>query len=102
MCLIVLCLVFVPNFSYAQLKPFGGMVTAMYLCDTGYLLYVNVPLQGVQPFMWFWGELPYAWWVMPHPGQYLLGMAAPATVPCVLGIYTIGAGFPIVYHGESY
>jgi hypothetical protein len=90
-----------PNSTFAAARPFGGLVKTIQPCNTGLLLYVNVPLQGVQPFMWFTGNLPYLMRIPPHPGQWLLGMAGTAVVPCILGIYYQGAGQPILYHGSS-
>jgi len=86
---------------------FGGIVTVEYACNTGLLVYVkdNIsvvpPVSVVVPYMWLWGELPFLSYIPPHPGQELLGIALPVTVPCILGYVPIGAGFPIVYHGSS-
>lgn len=82
---------------------FGGRVTAEYVCNTGLLVYLksSAPPFLVFPVMWLWGELPFLSYIPPHPGQQLLGVAAPATVPCVLGYVPIGVGFPIEFHGSS-
>lgn len=91
---------FMPSMASAQM-PFGGTVTATLPCDSGLLLYLLVPLQGVETFMWSAGELPYMMHVVPHIGQELLGMAFPVEEPCVVGMLTVGSGFPIIYHGSS-
>ncbi len=89
------------SISKAQgLQPFGGMVTAMRTCNSGLLLTVVEPF-GVNEYMWFWGNLPYLMYIIPHIGQNMLGMAAYGTVPCVIGTVTIGSGMPIIYHGSS-
>lgn len=96
----ILVLISLPLFSNAQM-PFGGLVTAMQPCNSGLLVYVLTPLQGIMPFMWFTGELPFMMYVPPHPGQFLLGQSLPATIPCIIGNVPVGAGFPIIFHGES-
>ncbi len=97
---IVLGLISPFHVSRAAGVPFGGLVTFEYVCNTGFLVYVATA-KGVIPFMWLWGNLPFASHIPPHPGQYLLGMASPTPVPCILGYIPIGAGLPIIYHGSS-
>jgi hypothetical protein len=80
--------------------PFGGQVVSIQPCDSGLLLYLK-GFWGITPYMWTYGDLPYLMHVPPHPGQYMLGAALPAMVPCVLGILTVGTGFPIIFHGSS-
>lgn len=81
--------------------PFGGLVTYTQVCNTGFLLYVMQPIKGLGTFMWFTGNLPYLMGVVPHSGQYLLGMAGMASIPCYLGKDQVGQGYPIIYHGSS-
>lgn len=97
----VLLLLAVPYLSLAVNLPFGGLVVAQEPCDEGLLLYVDQPLYGVQPFMWFYGELPFAMYIVPHVGQWLLGEAGIAPAVCTFDGVTIGEGFPILYHGSS-
>lgn len=80
--------------------PFGGKVTSMTVCNSGILAYVKTS-SAVLPVMWYWGHLPYLSYIPPHVGQQLLGMRASFTVPCWLGYYIVGYGFPIEYHGSS-
>jgi hypothetical protein len=90
-----------PSFSYAAFPMgFGGQVVSIQPCNTGLLVYIRTAY-AVQPFMWFTGELPYSWYIPPHPGQWMLGMYSTVVVPCILGIIPMGAGFPILYHGSS-
>ncbi|HVU06508.1 MAG TPA: hypothetical protein VHC46_04755 [Thermodesulfobacteriota bacterium] len=81
----------------------GGTVLFQYVCNTGLLLYIKsaTPPYAVMPLMWLWGELPFSKYIPPHPGQQILGVAAPTVVPCVLGYVPIGVGFPILFHGSS-
>ena len=82
--------------------PFGGVVTAVQPCNTGLLAYVKSPKPPyVFPVMWLWGELPFRSYIPPHPGQFVLGKAAPVTAPCFLGFIPYGVGFPIMFHGSS-
>jgi hypothetical protein len=82
---------------------FGGRVTFEYYCNSGILAYIksSSPPYLTLPIMWYWGELPYSSYIPPHPGQLLLGIITPATVPCIVGYYPIGYGFPIQFHGSS-
>ena len=92
----------IPFFSYATtVSPFfGGQVVMQQPCNNGLLLYVKT-LIGIKPLLWTAGELPFLMHVAPHVGQYMIGMSAIATVPCTLGPVVVGAGYPIIYHGES-
>lgn len=90
----------IPIFSNAQI-PFGGNVVKEDKCDEGELLYILTPLQGVMPFMWYRGELPYLMHVIPHVGQNLLGMAGLVPGQCWKGNSLVGAGLPILFHGDS-
>jgi len=98
--LLAIGIIFVPFASFAQV-PFGGKVTAITPCDTGELVYV-LTFKGIIPFMWLTGELPYLNRIPPHPGQELLGKAAAAEIPCIVGVVPIGMGLPIMFHGDSF
>lgn len=99
--LVALMILALPYLSLAVNIPFGGMVVFTQPCDEGLLLYVNQPLTGTEPFMWFYGELPFAMFVVPHIGQYLLGQAALAPTVCTVDGLPWGEGFPILFHGSS-
>lgn len=102
--LIIFSLFLLPLFVYAAVSvPFGGIVTIVHPCDTGLIVYVKLMSAPytVIPFMWFAGDLPFLSHIPPHPGQYLLGMAEPAPIPCLIGPAPTGAGAPIVFHGSS-
>jgi hypothetical protein len=79
---------------------FGGRVTAIQPCNTGILAYLATA-RGPLSVMWFWGNLPFASYLPPHPGQYVLGRAGTTIAPCVLGTVPYGGGLPILYHGSS-
>jgi len=107
----VVGIVFVPFFSQAQI-PFGGTITNVTYCpdqiNSGvlvWLLIIDEPMLGPQPFIWFIGELPFMMYVVPHVGQNLIGMATPTTINCTLRgspmIPSFPRGFPILFHGES-
>lgn len=103
--LMLFCLPYVTR-ATAGWFPFGGIVTFVEECDEGLLLTVQVP-QVAGPmitewYMWFYGELPFAFYVAPHIGQWLLGEAMPTPQPCTVEGEPIGEGFPIIYHGESF
>lgn len=91
-----------PTFAATGLS-FGGRVLYEYTCNTGLLVYIksSSPPYAVLPVMWLWGELPFSKYIPPHPGQQLLGVMAPAVVPCFLGYVPLGVGFPILFHGSS-
>ncbi|MFA6404639.1 MAG: hypothetical protein WCW03_01405 [Candidatus Paceibacterota bacterium] len=99
--LVLIIAISLPVISNAAIMPFGGAVTMTQPCNNGLLLTVQVPFRGPQQFMWNWGQLPYLMRVVPHPRQYLLGMALSVPVPCTLGTVVKGAGMPILYHGSS-
>lgn len=85
---------------------FGGVVTAVFPCDTGLLAYIAEPLPAgvgatVLPYMWIWGVLPFANYIPPHPGQFMIGYATGFMV-CFVGIVPIGGGFIITGHGGSF
>jgi hypothetical protein len=87
--------------STPGLISFGGRVLMIQPCNSGMLLTVQEPVNGMRQYMWFAGNLPYMMRVPPHPGQNIIGKAAIAPIPCILGIVGMGAGFPILYHGDS-
>lgn len=101
--LLALLIITIPYFSFAF--PFGGAVTAIEPCDEGMLLWVAVPVVGggvvEETFLWLQGELPYAMFVPPHVGQFLLGDARLTPAICTDGPSVLGEGFPIFFHGES-
>ncbi len=92
----------IPYFSYASaISPyFGGQVVVTFPCNSGLLVYL-LTSSGVENLLWTDGELPFLSFVPPHIGQYMVGMSAMVMAPCTLGPYTIGQGYPIIYHGES-
>ncbi len=98
--LVLSIIIFMPIVIHAQ-NPFGGMVNYTQGCNSGMLLYVQVPFKGVQRFMWFTGNLPYLMKKSPHVGQNLLGMSGFMTAPCYVGKEHVGDGLPILYHGSS-
>lgn len=96
-------LMLLPFSSHAYM-PFGGKIVTQFPCNTGFLLYIQSS-KGIVPLMWMTGNLRYESYVVPHVGQQILGVAASAAAPCVLGVPPFatyfGAGAPIVYHGSS-
>ncbi len=81
--------------------PFGGRVMSIQPCNNGLLLYVYQPMRGPITLMWNWGNLPYLMHIVPHPQQWLIGMASYVPTPCMLAYVFMGEGFPILYHGSS-
>ncbi len=97
--LIVLFFISIPYLSFAI--GFGGIITDIQPCDEGELLYVEDPFGVVIPYMWYAGELPFAFYIPPHIGQELLGEYYPTPSVCEIDGETMGEGFPILFHGES-
>jgi hypothetical protein len=92
-----------PYLALAAGLPFGGYIIFSQPCNHGLLLTVMQPLPFKGPgfFMWQYGNLPYAMYVVPHIGQWLLGEYLPVPLTCMLGNVTYGSGYPIVFHGSS-
>lgn len=87
--------------AFLGLKPFGGRIILTIPCDEGLLLTIQEPLSGVGQYMWYTGNLPYLMYVVPHIGQFVLGMASFAPGICTDSGVSIGSGFPILYHGSG-
>ncbi len=98
-CLVALFVISIPYLSLAV--GFGGLITFTQPCDEGLLLYIDEPMVGIIPYMWYVGELPFAFYVPPHIGQFLIGDAFPTPANCTIDGETVGEGFPILYHGDS-
>jgi len=99
--LVALAAISVPLFASAAGLggPFGGQITVTQPCNNGLLLTVKEPF-GVTQLMWNYGELPFLMHVVPHPGQYILGMSGGIAV-CTLGPLVYGKGSIILFHGDS-
>ena len=70
----------------------------MTLCNTGILVFLSPPTPGF--FMWVPGTVSYLDGPPLHPGQWLLGVAGPPMV-CMVGLFPVGAGLMILFHGSS-
>ncbi len=114
----VLTLLFLfPALAFAEI-PFGGPITYMDpICQgppfTWIGEYIQLGLPTPYPLMWTPAEISFAYGPPVHPGQYLLGMATPVWLPCILWIWvpcgvTVcpfpivkGGGFIMAFHGSS-
>lgn len=90
--------ILIPPLGASAKIAFGGLIGFVQPCNTGYLLTVGTPRPGF--YMLMPGSLVFAYRVFV-PSAWILGIAAPATVPCVLGKIPMGAGFPIIMAGTS-
>jgi len=72
----------------AQL-PFGGPILSVQACNSGFLILIGPPVAGFYMF------------TIPPIGINVLGMAAMAPIPCVLGIVPMGAGLPVLYFASG-
>ncbi len=102
---VCLAFLFFPLTSYAvgPFVPFGGHVTFLHVCNSGFLILVA---PGVPPAIpsWFMitpASFPWSYYIPPFLGQNVIGVAAPAPVPCLVGPIPIGVGFPILYWGSG-
>jgi len=76
----------------AQL-PFGGPAILTQVCTGGFLYYVGPP--ALPPGLFFFP--------IPHIplGLFVLGMASPIPVPCLVpGLPPSGYGFPVLFFGS--
>ncbi|OGZ09727.1 MAG: hypothetical protein A3D65_05365 [Candidatus Lloydbacteria bacterium RIFCSPHIGHO2_02_FULL_50_13] len=110
-CLIVLLLVtmvfmMTPQKAEAIGIPFGGMSLSVFWCICSFNLWIIVgpPVGGsfiYQPGL----SILYLFGQIYRPGVWLLGLAAPAAVPCLVpfsgGCFPIGFGLPIEIVGTS-
>lgn len=85
--------------------PFGGRITSVVACATPPGAFLTTVV-GVRPIVYLWQPgIPYFRQGPPTPGQSVIGVVAPAPVPCLgFGLGPpLGAGFPILFllHGSS-
>ncbi|MDD5050576.1 MAG: hypothetical protein PHV93_02425 [Candidatus Pacebacteria bacterium] len=81
--------------------PFGGAILVPPIrCDNQMLL---LKLGPPTPGFYMWPPTAPPYWYNPPKtvGQWLLGMASLAPVPCTKGHTIIGKGFLILYNGAS-
>lgn len=77
---------------------FGGKILYVQQCNDGPLFYVGPPRPGV--FKIVPGSLIYAWWSITQ-NVWTLGYGRGSVVPCILGKFIMGFGFPVVMMGTS-
>lgn len=77
----------IPRISVAQAAfvPFGGLAVFVSPCNSGHIL-MQVAPYGM--FMFLKPPIIGAPWT--------LGLAGPAPIPCIFGIVSMGAGFPVL------
>jgi hypothetical protein len=79
----------------------GGKITAVTICDTGFLIAVSPPRPGT--FMLLPTSRRYTPESLSFPfiGQWILGLAGQVPVTCMLGPIPYGSGLPILMAGAS-
>ena len=93
--------------ALTPLIPFGGLSLSVTPCPCSFSLLITVgpPLGG--SFIYTPGAMLYLFGQIFRPGVWLLGLAAPAPVPCVIFVPSppwcvpIAWGLPILMVGTS-
>ncbi|MDO8521076.1 MAG: hypothetical protein Q7S52_03095 [bacterium] len=113
-CLIVLMIatmtfVALPKKAEAQSPPFipfGGLSLSVTWCPCSFNLWIIVgPPRGGSYMFQFGGSMLYLFGQIFRPGAWLLGLASPTPVACLIpvphGCAPIGWGLPILIVGTS-
>ena len=80
---------------------FGGKITFVQVCNTGFLITVSTPRPGMFMLLPTTRRFTPASLILPSMGQSILGLAGEVTVPCTVGPTPQGAGLPILMAGAS-